>query len=80
MRLVRPDRDEELLGDLLVRVSQRQQRQDLALALGERIVVRAPGRRLGVDQTSAELWMQIPAAGRDLANRSNHLVGDRLLE
>ena len=57
VRLRRPDRDEELLGDLLVRVTERQQPKDLSLALGERIL-------LGSALSSASAAMSFaPSAG-----------------
>ena len=55
----------ELLGDLLVRVAERQEAQHLPLAVGERILL-GPGLFLGVggDESSAERWVDVlpPAA------------------
>ncbi len=56
VRLGGADRDEELLGDLLVRVPERQQAQDLAFAIGKRILLGlACGVGVGCDQARAEL-------------------------
>jgi hypothetical protein len=40
MRIDRADRDEELLADLLVRVAEREQIDDVSLLLGERVECR----------------------------------------
>src|SRR4051812_35326401 len=81
VRLGGSHRDEELLRDLLVGVAEREQAQDLALPLRERIVRGALAfLGLGGEQSRAELGMQVAAAGRDLAHRVHDLVVGRLLE
>src|SRR5262249_52090990 len=60
VRLRGAHRDVQLLRDLLVRVSEREQTQHLALAFGERVFLRLPRRGgLGRDQACAELRVDI---------------------
>ena len=53
VRLGRSHRDVELLRDLLVRVAEREQPQDLALAVGERVFLRARAARLSRPRRAA---------------------------
>ena len=56
VRLRRPDGDEELLRDLLVRVAEREQPQHLVLTVGERVLLGLARRiRVRRDQACAEL-------------------------
>src|SRR5581483_11475194 len=58
--LGRADRDVELVRDLLVRVAEREQAENLALAVGERILLGLAGRvGLGCDQARAELRVHV---------------------
>ena len=79
VRLGRPHRDVEHLRDLLIRVTEREQAQDLPLAVRERIRL-GKLRRLGVGrhQPRTEFGVHVPAAARDLANR-RHDLGVRCL-
>jgi GNAT superfamily N-acetyltransferase len=58
-----------------------EQAQDLALAVRQRVLLRAPRRlRLSGDEAGAELRVDVAAALRDLANRRDDLGVGGLLE
>src|SRR5579862_3329427 len=81
VRLGRPDGDEEQFGDLLIRVSEREQAQHLALAIRERIGLSPCARvRLGRGEPRAERRMDVPAAARNLPYGLDELVVGGLLE
>src|SRR5581483_9901741 len=81
VRLGGADRDVELPPDLLIRVPQCEQAQDLALALAQRIVGRTPLRgRVRRNQPRAELGVDVAAASRNLADGVDHLGIRGLLE
>src|SRR3954451_25464586 len=68
MSLGGPDRDEELLRNLLVRMAVGEQPKHLALAARERIFLgSASGLGLGLDQSRTELRMDVAASARHLA-------------
>ena len=77
VRLDRAHREEELPGDLRVRVAERDQAQHLDLALRE--VVGRAGRRLTCDPC-AERGVQVGLAGRGTAHRLDQLGIGGLLE
>ena len=74
VRLDRAHREEELLGDLLVRVTQGQEPQHLPLPVGERILL-GPSLLLGLggDEAGAERGVDVLPAGRHFADRADHL-------
>ncbi len=74
VRLGRSDRDVQLPCDLLVGVAERQEPQDLAFAVGERVLRRSALLvGLGGDQARAELGVHVPPAAGDLTDRRHHL-------
>ena len=78
VRLDRADAEVELLADLRVRVAERDQAQDLELALGE-VVGRPGGRRRG-GEPGAELGVEVGPALRGRADRLHELGVGGLLE
>ena len=81
VRLGRAHGDEEHLRDLLVRVPEREQAQHLALALRERILLRAPPLLgVGGEEPRAEAGMHVPLARRDRADRADDLGVGGLLQ
>jgi signal transduction histidine kinase len=79
VRLHRAHAEVELLGDLGVRVAQRDEPQDGDLALGQ-VVGRPGGRRRLGDHPRAELRVEVRLALRGGADRLDELVVGRLLE
>src|SRR6266576_6152348 len=63
-------RDEELLTDLLVRVSECEQVEDVALPVGYGLERR---RAVGDDELRAEIGVDVALAGRNAADRFDHL-------
>src|SRR5438477_12550759 len=81
MGLRRADGDEEELRDLMVRVAERKQPQNLAFTLRQRISVRArPRLGLRGSKPRAEGRMDILSAAGDLPHCLDELVVRRLLE
>src|SRR5579862_10042890 len=66
MRLGRADRDEEELGDLLIRVPERQQAQHLALAVRQGVGAVLAVLVLGDSETRTEQRVQVAPAARNL--------------
>jgi hypothetical protein len=72
--LSRADRDVQLLRYLLIRVTEREEAQDLALAVGERVCFGAAfGFALCSDEACTELRVHIAPTGRDLTDRGDNL-------
>ena len=81
VRLGRAHRDVELARDLLVRVAEREQAQNVALAVGERVLLGAlPLLRVGGDHPRAERRMHVAPAGGDVADGGDDVGVDGLLE
>src|SRR5207237_6370628 len=81
MRLRGAHRDEQLLGDLLVREAEREQPEDLALAVGQGILFRLT-HCLGLrgDEARAKLWVDVPTSAGHLPDRRHDLGISRFLE
>src|SRR6478672_8902830 len=81
MRLRRSHGDVELLRDLLVRVTQCQEPQDLALAVGERVLFGAPALvRFRLDEPGAELGVHVAPPAGHFPDRRDQLGVGGLLE